>query len=319
MPRLRAFILLVLGLLLAQGVARAQDKIENLKPIVQNRPVRVVTTTNFITDLAQQVGGKRVQVTGLMGPGVDPHLYKASAGDVRRLAQADVVFYGGLDLEGKMVELLERNPKAIAVTLRIPKERLLKPSATLPSSMRVDPHVWFDVSLWKLTVTVVRDALSKLDPAGAKSYANNAAHYLERLDQLDAFTEKELSRVPQAQRVLITAHDAFSYFGKRYKVEVRGLQGVSTVAEAGTKDIQDLADFIVRRKIPAIFVETSVPQRTIQAVVAAVKARGFSVKVGGSLFSDSAGSPGTPQGTYVGMVEHNVRTIVGALLGKETP
>ncbi|HEU4741436.1 MAG TPA: zinc ABC transporter substrate-binding protein [Meiothermus sp.] len=315
MHRIGLSTLLVFGLAFAQGLGWAQDKIENLKPLGQDRPVRVVTTTNFITDLAQQVGGERVQVTGLMGPGVDPHLYKASAGDVRRLARADVVFYGGLDLEGKMVELLERNPKAIAVTLRIPKERLLKPSATLPSSMRVDPHVWFDVSLWKFTVNVVRDALSKLDPAGASAYADNAARYLKRLDQLDAFAERELSRVPPAQRVLITAHDAFSYFGKRYKVEVRGLQGVSTVAEAGTKDIQDLADFIVRRKIPAIFVESSVPQRTIEAVAAAVKARGFSVKIGGSLFSDSAGSPGTPQGTYVGMVEHNVRTIVAALLG----
>ncbi len=290
MPRLRVFILLVLGLLLAQGVAQARDKIENLRPIGQNRPVRV-----------------------------DPHLYKASAGDVRRLAQADVVFYGGLDLEGKMVELLERNPKAIPVTLRIPQERLLKPAATLPSRMRVDPHVWFDVGLWKLTVNVVRDALSRLDPAGAKSYANQAARYLQRLDQLEAFVERELSRIPPAQRVLITAHDAFGYFGRRYKVEVRGLQGVSTVAEAGTKDIQDLADFIVRRRIPAIFVETSVPQRTIEAVAAAVKARGFSVEVGGSLFSDSAGRPGTPQSTYVGMVEHNVRTIVAGLLGGDTP
>lgn len=318
MHRIGLSTLGVLGLA-CMGLGWAQGKIENLRPLGQDRPVRVVTTTNFITDLAQQVGGGRVQVTGLMGPGVDPHLYKASAGDVRRLAQADVVFYGGLDLEGKMVELLERNPKAIPVTLRIPKERLLKPAATLPSSMRVDPHVWFDVSLWKLTVNVVRDALSKLDPAGASSYAANAASYSQRLDQLDTFAERELSRVPPAQRVLITAHDAFSYFGRRYKVEVRGLQGVSTVAEAGTRDIQELAEFIVRRKIPAIFVETSVPQRTIEAVVAAVKARGFNVKIGGSLFSDSAGSPGTPQGTYVGMVEHNVRTIVAALLGRDTP
>lgn len=301
---------------LSIGLAQ-EDKLAGLKPVPvsDTRPLRVTTTTNFITDLVQQVGGKRVQVTGLMGPGVDPHLYKASAGDVRKLQQADLVLYGGLDLEGKMVELLERNPKAIAVTSRIPAERLLKPAATMPSSMRTDPHVWFDPSLWRFTAEVVRDALSRLDPAGASLYQAQAGAYQKRLDQLDAFARKELSRVPQGQRVLITAHDAFGYFGKRYGFEVRGVQGISTVSEAGTRDIQDLAKFIVERKIKAVFIETSVPQRTIEAVVAAVKARGWQLKIGGSLFSDAAGNPGTPEGTYVGMVEHNVRTIVNGLLG----
>ncbi len=279
-------------------------------------PVNVVTTTNFITDLVEQIGGNNVKVTGLMGPGVDPHLYKATAGDVRTLQRAEIVFYGGLDLEGKMVELLDRIPRAVAVTDRIPREQLRKPSASMPSSMRVDPHVWFNVKLWSQTISLVRDALSKLDPANTSMYADRATAYAKRLEQLEAFVRRETARIPKAQRVLVTAHDAFGYFGDAYGFEVRGVQGLSTVSEAGARDVQELAEFLVSRKIRAVFIETSVPKRTIEAVVAAAKAKGWDVRVGGSLFSDSAGKRGTPEGTYIGMVEANVRTIVTALLGE---
>jgi manganese/zinc/iron transport system substrate-binding protein len=307
--------LLTLGLS-PQASAQQQDKIAQLLPL-QQTPVQVVTTVNFITDLVQQVGGNRVRVTGLMGAGVDPHLYKASAGDVRRLQQAHLIFYGGLHLEGKMVELLERLPRAIAVTDAIPRERLIRPPGGFQGQYTYDPHVWFDVTLWQLTVDRVRDALSRVDPAGSAYYQASAAAYRQRLAQLDAFIRQQIALVPPQQRVLITAHDAFAYLGRRYGLEVRGLQGISTVSEAGARDVQELAEFIVQRRIRAIFVESSVPRRPIEAVVAAVRARGWNVVIGGQLFSDSAGNPGTPEGTYVGMMEHNIRTIVNGLLGRQ--
>jgi manganese/zinc/iron transport system substrate-binding protein len=182
--------------------------------------------------------------------------------------------------------------------------------------MRVDPHVWFNVKLWSQTIGVVRDALSKLDPVNASMYAARATAYSKRLEQLESFVRRETARVPKAQRVLVTAHDAFGYFGDAYGFEVRGVQGMSTVSEAGARDVQALAEFLVSRKIRAVFVESSVPKRTIEAVVAAAQAKGWNVRVGGSLFSDAAGQRGTPEGTYVGMVEANVKTIVTALLGE---
>jgi len=303
-------LLLLAGGLFPQASAQKPDKIAQLQPVRQS-PVRIVTTVNFVTDLVQQVGGSRVRVDGLMGAGVDPHLYKASAGDVRKLRQAHLIFYSGLHLEGKMVELLEDLPNAIAVTDSIPRERLIRPPGGLYA---YDPHVWFDVPLWKLTVGRVRDALSKVDPAGASTYRARAEAYSTKLDQLDAFIRRQVARVPAQQRVMITAHDAFEYLGRRYGLEVHGLQGVSTVTEAGVSDIQQLADFIVKRRIRAIFVEASVPRRAMDAVIAAVRARGWNASVGGELFSDAAGRPGTPEGTFVGMMEHNIRTIVNGLL-----
>ncbi|WP_018465709.1 metal ABC transporter solute-binding protein, Zn/Mn family [Calidithermus timidus] len=304
-------------LALALGACQGQEFA--LKPIDGSRAVRAVATTNFVSDLVQQIGGERVQVTGLMGPGVDPHLYKASAGDVRKLTQADIVFYGGLFLEGKMVELFEKMPKAIAVTDAIPRELLIAPKGGFEGIYTYDPHVWFDVSLWAYTAEAVRDGLSRVDPAGAGYYARRTRAYQARLRELDAWVKREIERIPPQQRVMVTAHDAFSYFGRRYGLEVRGLQGVSTVAETGTRDVQELAAFLVERGIRAIFVESSVPRRSVEAVVAAVRARGKELFIGGELFSDAAGDAGTPEGTYIGMVEHNVRTIVSALLGGEHP
>jgi manganese/zinc/iron transport system substrate-binding protein len=280
---------------------------------VAGRKVRVVATTSMIADLAKVVGGDRVEVQGLMGAGVDPHLYKASAGDVTKLENADIILYNGLHLEAAMGEVLERmgsRKKTVAVTGTIPKEKLDAP----PNFQgNYDPHVWFDVTLWKYAVEKTRDAYTELDPGSADAYKANAEKYLAELDTLHEYVRTEAAKVPEAQRALVTAHDAFHYFGRAYDFEVRGLQGISTVSEAGPADIQSLADFIAERKIPAIFVESSVPRRNIEALQAAVKSRGFDVQIGGQLFSDALGNPGTPEGTYTGMVRYNIDTIVAAL------
>jgi manganese/zinc/iron transport system substrate-binding protein len=284
------------------------------EPPAEEGRLHVVTTIGMIRDMVENVGGPHVRVTGLMGPGVDPHLYKASEGDVRRLFRADVVFYGGIHLEAKMGEVLEEmggRTLVRAVSAAIPEDSLLAPPEFKGAH---DPHVWFDVRMWRMAVDVVERTLAEADPAHAADFAANASRYRAELDSLDRYVRAQAARVPADRRVLITAHDAFNYFGRAYGFQVRGLQGISTAAEAGTADVQGLAEFIATRRIPAIFVESSIPRRTIEAVQEAVAARGYQVRIGGSLFSDAMGNPGTPEGTYVGMVRHNIDTIVGALL-----
>jgi manganese/zinc/iron transport system substrate-binding protein len=281
---------------------------------LSDQPIRVVTTVGMLADIVEAVGGERVEVSGLMGPGVDPHLYKASEGDVSRMAEANLIFYNGLHLEAKMGEVFEQMEgriTTVAVADAIDETVLLAPPEFEGA---YDPHIWFDVTLWMKAVEQVRDTLSELDPDHADLYQANAESYLAELEELHQYVKAQAEKVPTEQRVLITAHDAFNYFGQAYGFEVRGLQGISTATEAGAGDVQALADFIAERKIPAIFVESSVPQRNIEAVQAAVKSRGFEVQIGGELFSDAMGNPGTPEGTYVGMVRHNVDTIVGALV-----
>jgi manganese/zinc/iron transport system substrate-binding protein len=275
--------------------------------------VNVVATTGMIADIVENVGGEHVSLTALMGPGIDPHLYKASAGDVTALVRADVIFYNGLHLEAAMGEVLEEmgsRIRTVAVTEGIDRSRLLAPPEFAGA---YDPHVWFDVSMWMTAAESVARALAALDTAHRVEYEANARVYLATLDSLHRWVETRVSEIPADLRVLITAHDAFNYFGRAYGVEVLGLQGISTATEAGTADVQRLAEVIVRRRIPAIFVETSVPRRTVEAVQSAARARGVAVRIGGALFSDAMGSPGTPEGTYVGMVRHNVNTIVDAL------
>jgi manganese/zinc/iron transport system substrate-binding protein len=283
---------------------------------LSGRPIRVVATIGMVADIVKNIGGDRVQVTGLMGPGVDPHLYKASEGDVLRLGSADVVFYSGLHLEAKLAEVLERmgaRVPTVAVTEGIDRASLLKPEEF---EGQYDPHVWFDVTLWRQAAEEVRDALVELDPGSAAEYQANARRYLAELDALDGYVRDQAARVPEERRVVITAHDAFNYFGRAYGFEVRGLQGISTASEAGTGDVRQLADFIAERRIPAIFVESSVPLRNVEAVQAAVRSRGWDIQVGGELFSDAMGDAGTPEGAYIGMVRHNIDTIVKALLGE---
>jgi manganese/zinc/iron transport system substrate-binding protein len=283
---------------------------------LSQRKIRVVTTIGMITDIVANVGGERVEVTGLMGPGVDPHLYKASAGDVTRLSKADMIFYNGLHLEAKMAEVLEnmqRTVKTAAVTEKIDRSLLLAPPEFAGA---YDPHVWFDVTLWMKAVERVRDALIEIDANSASTYQENTKKYLAKLEDLHTYVKTQAEKAPKNQRALVTAHDAFNYFGRAYGFEVRGLQGISTATEAGTADVQALVEFIVKRRIPAMFVESSVPRRSIEAVQEAVKAKGFSVEIGGQLFSDAMGDPGTPEGAYIGMVKHNIDTIVKSLTPK---
>ena len=284
---------------------------------IAERTINVVTTTGMIADAVINVGGERVQVQSLMGPGVDPHLYKASENDVQTLQEADIVFYNGLHLEAQMGEVLERmndfGIRTVVVTDKIDRSILLAPPEFAGN---YDPHVWFDVTLWMKAAEQIKEALIEADPTNQAVYEANAEVYLAKLEELHQYVLSQAEGIPAEQRVLITAHDAFNYFGRAYGFEVRGLQGISTEAQAGTADVQALADFIVERQIPAVFVESSVPQRNVEAVQAAVQSRGFDVRIGGSLFSDAMGTAGTPEGTYVGMVRHNIDTIVAALMGE---
>jgi manganese/zinc/iron transport system substrate-binding protein len=275
--------------------------------------IEATTTTTMITDLVRQVGGDRVEVTGLMGPGVDPHLYNASQGDVSALQEADAVFYNGLFLEGQMGDLLVKvgqQTPTVQVTEDIPEEKLL---ASEDYEGQADPHVWFDLSLWAMTVDPVVEQLSELDPENADYYERRGEEYKRELLELDASVEERISTIPEERRVLVTAHDAFRYFGERYGMEVRGLQGISTESEAGAGDVRALANYLAENEIPAIFVESSVPRRNVEAVQAACRARGWDLKIGGQLYSDAIGEPDTEAGTFVGAVNENVDTIVEAL------
>lgn len=271
----------------------------------------VVTTTEMVADIVRAVGGHRVRVIALMGAGVDPHLYKASPGDVRKLIAADLVVYSGLHLEGKLipvfVSLAQRKP-TVAVTDAINPERLLRFEGDHP-----DPHVWMDPMLWAQGTQVVERALRELDPDGQADYAARGAAYREQLASLDAEFRQQIGSIPPAARILVTAHDAFGYFARAYGMQVRSIQGISTESEASVREVNELVDFLVARRIPAIFVESSVSERNARALLEGCRARGHTVTIGGELFSDAMGPAGTAEGTYAGMLRHNVATIVRAL------
>ena len=246
-----------------------------------------------------------------MGPGVDPHLYRASEGDVGRMTRADLILYNGFHLEGKMVDLLARlGDRAAAVAEGIDRAELLTPPEFEGNA---DPHVWMDVKLWQEATTTTADALARIDPAHADGYRARAAAYRAEMDTLDAYVRRRVAEVPMGQRVLVTAHDAFNYFGRSYGFEVRGLQGISTATEAGTGDVQALARFVAEREIPALFVESSVSPRSIEAVRAAVRAQGHEVEIGGNLYADALGGVGSGAETYPAMIRANIDTIVDAL------
>jgi manganese/zinc/iron transport system substrate-binding protein len=279
-----------------------------------DKKIRATATTGMVADLVKTIGGERVTVETLMGPGVDPHLYKATASDVAKLQRADIIFYSGLMLEGKMQELFSQMSKAkkkvYAVTQDLPKEKLLSPAQFQGHH---DPHVWFDVSLWTECTTTIAHALSELDPAGKMVYEKNAEVVRKRNADLHQWALKKAGELPKERRILVTSHDAYNYFGRAYEFQVVGLQGVSTVTEAGLADVAKLIDFIKEKKVKAIFVETSVPHATIERI-----SRDAGVKVGGELFSDAMGTPGKIEngydvGTYEGMIKHNLNTIVEAL------
>jgi manganese/zinc/iron transport system substrate-binding protein len=273
--------------------------------------IQAVATTGMVADLVKNVGDSHIEVTTLMGEGVDPHLYLASPADVARLDRADIIFYSGWHLEGKLADLLARMSRrktTVAVAEKIDESRILHDEENAH-----DPHVWFDVSLWSEAALAVRDALVAYDPPHAEEYRANSEAYQARLAKLHQYAKEQLATIPKEQRVLVTAHDAFRYFGRAYDMEVRGIQGISTDSEAGVRQVNDLVDFLVERKIKAVFVESSVSDQNVKSLIEGAAAQKHSVAIGGELFSDAMGAEDTPEGTYEGMVRHNVDTIVNAL------
>lgn len=281
--------------------------------------IEVATTIAMIGDLVERIGGEHVSVDNLIGEGVDPHLYKPTSQDVKDLMAADLVLYNGLMLEGKMgdtlVKLAGQGKAVHAVT-----ETILEQGdyVITDEEDHYDPHVWMDVQGWKRAVGVITEALSKYDPSRKEAFESNAAALLAELDSLDTYARERLASIPESQRILVTAHDAFGYMARAYGLEVRGIQGLSTESEAGVRDLEELIAMIVERKVPAVFVETSVSKKNIEALIEGAAAKGHTVTIGGELFSDAMGEAGSYEGTYVGMIDHNVTTIARAL-GGEAP
>jgi len=284
----------------------------------QERP-DIVCTTGMIADVAREIAGDRAEIGSLMGAGVDPHLYKPTRSDIAKLLRADIVLYNGLLLEGKMTESFERARRAGRTVLAVGES--IDPSLVLTSADtkgHPDPHLWMDPTAWASIVPVIESAMIERDPDGSEHYRERARTYRDQLNELDAYAERVLRSIPESSRVLVTAHDAFGYLGRRYGVEVVGIQGISTESEAGLRDIERLVELLVSREVRAVFVESTVSDRNIKALIEGARARGHEVTIGGELFSDAMGAPGTYEGTYIGMIDHNVTTIARAL-GGEAP
>jgi manganese/zinc/iron transport system substrate-binding protein len=279
--------------------------------------LRIVTTTGIIADTVSKIGGEYVEVSALMGEGVDPHLYKASPGDMKRLLEADLVFHNGLHLEGKMadalVKLASRKPVS-AVSQGIPRALLRSPEHQ-PEA--IDPHIWFSVPLWMYAVDEITKVLTEQLPHNRDALLKKSLQLKEEFQALDAWIKDEIAKIPEERRILITAHDAFGYYGMAYGIQVLAIQGMSTDSEASLQEINQLVETIVSRKIPAVFVESSVPQKTVHALVEGALAKTHKVRVGGELFSDALGSTGTEVGTLAGIIRHNTKTIVAALRGEK--
>jgi manganese/zinc/iron transport system substrate-binding protein len=279
-----------------------------------HRPYPVTTTVSMITDITRNIVGKKGEVTGLMGAGVDPHNYTPKASDVQKLMKAEIVFYNGLKLEGKMQGILEkvgRSGKPVhAVTKPLSEKYIMHESGGA-----YDPHIWMDVEGWMRAVEVVSQELQNFDPANAQYYKQRTSDYLNKLDLLDRYVHEVIGSIPEKQRVLVTAHDAFNYFGRAYDIDVKGIQGLSTQSEAGIRRINELRDMLIQRQVHAVFVETSVAEKNVRALIEGAQSRGHKVRIGGSLYSDAAGPAGTYEGTYIGMIDHNATTIAKALGG----
>lgn len=277
---------------------------------------RIVTTVGMLTDIVREVVGDRGKVIGLLSEGVDPHLYKPTREDVKQLTDADVIFYGGLMLEGRMEESLKRlksGKPVVGVAESLDPMILRKPPEF---DGHFDPHVWMDVKLWSQCVDAVAKTMGEFDPDHAAEFNSRAKSYQQKLGKLDNYVRTSIESIPEQQRVLVTAHDAFGYFARAYGLEVKSVQGISTESEAGVADVNALVDALVERKIGAIFVESSVSDKSLKAVIEGAAKRGWTVKVGGELFSDAMGSSGTYEGTFIGMIDHNATTITRALGGQ---
>ncbi|TVQ40709.1 MAG: manganese transporter [Spirochaetaceae bacterium] len=313
--RNRGAALLLLALSIAVSLSAGGAAEPELVALETSYPLDVVATTGMVGDVVRQVAGHNGQVHVLMGEEVDPHLYRPTRADIARMQRADIIFYNGLHLEGRMgdtlVQLARRRP-VYAITELVDEAILLDDDEYEGA---FDPHLWMDVRLWMKAVEVVVTALSELDPAGAEEYRVNADSYVAELAELDAYVRQIMATIPRGRRVLVTAHDAFGYFGKAYDIEVIGVQGISTESEAGLEEINSLVAYIVDTGVSAVFAETTVPDRALTAVIEGAAARGQQVRIGGELFSDAMGPAGSYEGTYVGMIDHNATTIVRALGG----
>lgn len=279
----------------------------------ESETIQVTTTIAQVADIVENIGGDKVKVESLMGPGIDPHLYKASQGDLSKLNDADIIFYNGLRLEGRMGDILNKMAEekpTIPVAESVPTDMLLKAEG---ETDKMDPHIWFDITLWLYAVEEVKNTLVEEDEENAAFYEKNAEAYINELRELDAYAKEQIATIPPESRVLVTAHDAFQYFGEAYEMEVTGLQGLSTDAEFGLNDVRSIVDLLVERDIKAVFVESSISEDSINAVVQGAESRGHTVKIGGELYSDAMGAAGTETGTYLGMFRHNIETIVNSL------
>lgn len=312
---LKKLFILCLSCVMMIGLAACHSKsVEEpgAKPSdAQTATLQVVATSTMLKDLAEQIGKEKATVTGIMAPGVDPHLYKPTAGDIEKVEGAQMVVYNGLHFEGQMVDVLEglKEKTVVNASAGLAEEDVL-PFEDDPIG---DPHIWNSSKNWESAAEQVTKGYIELDPANKEFYEQNLEAYKKELTELKSYIDSRVAEIPEESRVLITAHDAFSYFARDYGFEVKGIQGISTESEASTKDISDLAEFIVSRHIKAIFSETSVPQKNIDALKEAVEAKGQSIVIGGQLFSDSLGNEGTPEGTYIGMMKYNIDTVVNAL------
>lgn len=287
------------------------------KPTPSNTDkIEILVTTNIIEDMVKNIVGDLANVTALMGPGIDPHLYRPTQSDISALSKADVIIYNGLLLEGKMEDILEKlsRTKAVrAVSIDLAKANLLDPAEDAPSNEIHDPHVWFDTNLWAKASISTGKYLGEQDSKNADRYLKNAQAFADKIKEREAWAKEQINSIPKNGRVLITSHDAFRYLGNQFDIEVRGLQGISTSTEVGLRDVNDLVDFIVKRKIKAVFVESSVNEKSLKAVVNGAKKKGQDVKIGGTLYSDALGDANTKEGTYIGMFNHNISTIVNGL------
>lgn len=302
-----SFVILVGCNSLEQTDAKDQRGASNQKEM----PIQVVTTIAQIGEPIQIIGGDRVEVESLMGPGVDPHLYEATQGDIQTLEKADIIFYNGLNLEGNMGEIfskMQERKKTFAIAEAIDEEELL-----IDEDGALDPHIWFDLDLWKEALDEATEVLKEYSPENADYFEGNKEQYFAQLDELKNEAIEKLSSIPEEQRILVTAHDAFGYFGRMYDIEVVGLQGLSTEDEVGLSDIQATIDLIIEKQVPSVFVESSVNPNSIKAVMEGAAKAGLQVKLGGELFSDAMGEEGTEEGTYLGMYRHNVNTVYEGL------
>lgn len=312
--RMSLCILSVLFIVFIAGCHSEKPDNADHSETMMKKKLNVVSTIAMITDVVTNVGGDRINTTGIIGEGIDPHLYKPSAKDTQLLLGADIVFYNGLNLEvritGTVLDKMKNKTKAVAVTDAVDRNRLRKATEFMGG---YDPHVWHDASIWMSATEKVRDTLAKADPKNSEYFSTNASNYITQLQSLHDDMQKLVTLIPSKRRVLVTTHDAFGYLGRAYGFEVRDLMGINTENEVGIADVRELADYIIERKISTMFVETSAAPQGIHAVRDAVKAKGFNVKIGGKLYADAMGTPGTNEGTYIGMMRYNIDTIVNSL------